>query len=175
MYNKTIKIIKHLLYIIFSNTLYGIIVYYIYAWLVGYSLLYVYIVNLALIIFGLILDEATIKTWNSKKLITDIKKMKGKSREINYRLVRLIFDGFISFKTILYLFYIFILIAAQIIDFYPALISENLMNFIHANNYSILILIALDQLTGQFLKDRKRIKEISEKFEKDFTEEGELF
>ena len=82
-------------------------------------------------------------------------------------------DSFVSFKTVLYMFYIFILIFSQIIDFYPALVGENIGNFISANSYSILLLIALDQVIGQFSKDRERVGKISEKLKKDLVENQE--
>jgi len=171
MFNKIKKITKHLLYAIASNVLYGFAVYYIYVSLVGQSLLYVYVVNLALIVLFLALDEGTLKMWESKKIVMQLKKEKDIKK--SYRYIQLYFDAFVSFKTILYLFYIFVLIAAQIIDFYPAATNENLMNFVYANNYSILLLVAADQLAGQFSKDRGRIKKISAKIKKDLTESQE--
>jgi hypothetical protein len=79
--------------------------------------------------------------------------------------------GFISFKTLIYLLYLFILIASQIIDFNPDLIGENLVNFIQANNYSILFLLAFDTLIGQFSKDKERMKKIAEKLKEDSSED----
>lgn len=169
MRDKLTKIIKHLVYALVSNVLYGFIVYFLYMALVGYSLLYVYLVNLALIILFLALDDVTLKAWESKRVLALIKK--EKDIEKGYRTIQLYFDSFVSFKTILYVFYVFILIVAQMIDFYPALISEGLTNFIFANRYSILILIAFDQLIGQFSKDRGRMKKISEKLKKDLFDD----
>jgi len=165
MLNKIMKLIKHLLYAVTSNVLYGVAVYYIYTALVGKSLVYVYLVNLVLIVLFLVLDEAVLRMWESEKFVMQLKNEKNFRKD--YRYIKLYFDAFVSFKTILYLFYIFILFAAQIINLYPTLINENLVNFVFANNYSILLLIATDQLIGQFLKDKRRIKKISAEIEKD--------
>jgi len=162
------RMVKHLIYAIISNVLYGFAVYYIYVSLIGQSLLFVYLVNLALIVLFLALDEAALKMWDSEMIVERLKKEKDIKK--GYRYIQLYFDAFISFKTVLYLFYIFILIVAQIIDFYPTLLNENLKSFIFANNYSILLLIAADQLVGQFSKDRARIKNISVRIKKDLAE-----
>jgi hypothetical protein len=151
---------------------YGVAVFGIYTALVGQSLLLVYLVNLALIIVFLALDEASLKIWDSKmKVAEKLARLKDeKEIEKNYRLIQLYFDSFVSFKAVLYLFYILILIIARVIEFYPALLSENLTNFVSANDYSILVLIAADQLVGQFSKDKAKIEKISAKFNKDFAE-----
>ncbi|MDR2532898.1 MAG: hypothetical protein LBC82_08685 [Oscillospiraceae bacterium] len=168
MSNKIMKIIKHLLYAVISNLLYGFVVYFVYTLLIGYSLLYVYLVNLVLIFLFFVWDEAMVKLWESKKISILLKK--EKDTEKSSRQFLWFIDAFVSFKTVLYLFYIIILIIAQVIDSYPTLLNENLANFILANNYSILVLIAADQLTGQFSKDRRRVKEISAKIKKEFAE-----
>ena len=158
MLNKIVIIIKHLIYAIISNILYGLAVFFLYKSLVGHSLLYVYIVNIALILIFLALDDTALNVWNSKKFILEIKK--DKDIDKSYRYIQLYFDSFVSFKTILYLFYIFIVIVAQIIEFYPTLINKDLENFIIANRYSILLLIAFDQLILQFSNDKEKIKKI---------------
>ena len=168
MKNRIARFAKHLVYAIISNILYGLAVYYIYVSLIGKSLLYVYLVNLALIILFLAIDKGALKMWESKKIIMALKKEKDMER--SYRYIQLYFDAFVSFKTVLYLFYIIILIAAQIIDFYPTAINENLKNFIFANNYSIILLLAADELVGQFTKDRERIRKISTKIKKELNE-----
>lgn len=120
--------------------------------------------NLGLIILALVADEYAFKIYDaamqSKKAINELKKS---------RLFRFHLDAHISFKAILYLFYISIMIFSQIVDAYPTLVSENLRNFIVANEYSILLLIALDLFSGQFVKDRERVKRLSEEFEDIFA------
>ncbi|MCL2638656.1 MAG: hypothetical protein FWD48_09845 [Oscillospiraceae bacterium] len=168
MSTKLKKFFNHFTYAILSNTIYGFIVYFLYTWLIGFSLLYVYLANLALILLFLALDEGMLRILEPKKLAEMIKE--DKNRERSSRQILWVIDSFVSFKTVLYLFYILVLVAAQIIDSYPALLNENLMNFIHANNYSILVLIAADQLVGQFSKDRKRLNKISAKLKEDLGE-----
>ena len=161
MSNKIIQISNRILYVLFSNIIYGLIMYYVYTWLVGYSPLYAYFGNLALIILGLALDEFTLKMLQSE-MEKDIEKI--------YRYVQWMINNFVSFKKILYLFYVFILIFSQIIDSNPALVGEGLRNFILANSYSILLLIAVDALIGQFSKDRERMNKISAKLKKSLPE-----
>ena len=168
MLNKIKRICKYLLYFLWSNTIYGLIVYYVFTWLSGYSLSWAYLGNLMLIVFGLTIDEQAIKMLHSKKLVTQLKG--EKNIEKNYRLVQSITDSFISFKTTLYLFYVFTLVISQIINFNPELLSEGIRNFINANAYSILFLIALDRLIAQFSNDREKMKEASEKLKKSLTE-----
>jgi hypothetical protein len=159
---------KHLLFIFYSNAIYGLILYFAFTWLAGYSLLFAYLGNLALIVLGLAWDEFNQKWLQSKKAVLLLKK--EKDIEKNYRFVQQLMDSFVSIKTALYLFYIIILIFSQILDFYPALAGGNLGNFILANNYSILFLVAFDMLIGQFSKDRERMKKISAYLKKSLTE-----
>lgn len=139
--------------------------YFAYTWVADYSFLYAYLVNLALIILALASDEYAFKIYysalQSKK---NIKELKFSS------FVRFHLDAYISFKAILYLFYISIMVLSQVVTAYPALVNENLGNFIAANEYSILLLIALDLFNGQFTRDKERTKKLSEEIEKAFTE-----
>ena len=177
MARKFKRIIKYAGYIILSNTIYGTIVFFSFTLLVGYSLLLAYFVNLMLIILGLLIDEHTLKMYKSEKLISQLKELKQakdeKNFNINFRLIEWVTDSFVSFKTTLYLFYVFMLLFTQVINSYPDLVSEKLGNFIHANEYTILILVAVDMLINQFTKDRKKIKKISEEFKKSFKENEE--
>jgi len=171
MSNKIKRIGKHLFYILWSNVLYGLLLYFVFTWLAGYSLLYAYFWNLALIILGLAIDAYLLQMLQSKKIIMQLKE--EKDAEKNYRLIQWIMDSFVSFKTILYLFYVVILIVSQVISINPTLVGENISNFIMANNYSILFLIAFDMLLSQFTKDKERMKEISENLKKSLAEKEE--
>jgi len=134
-------------------------------WLAGYSLLYAYFGNLALIIVAIASDEFAFKIYESamqsKKYLAQLEK----DWFFNFFL-----DSFISFKAILYLFYIFVLVTSQVVGFTSTSLNSNLENFIIANRYSILLLIAADQLFGQFSKDKKRIRKLSVKFRKHLAE-----
>lgn len=126
--------------------------------LAGYSLLYAHFGNLALIVVGLAIDEYMYKMLQSKKLVAQLKQ--EKDMETNYRLIQWIMDNFVSFKSILYLFYIIILVVSKIIDFNPELLGDDIGSFIRANDYSILFLLAFDTLISQFTKDRTRMKKV---------------
>ena len=171
MRSKIRQISRYAIYILWSNAIYGLIVYSVFTWLSPYSLLLAYGGNLALIFLGLALDEYSLKMLQSKKLVVQVKE--EKDSEKNYRLVQQIMDSFVSFKTALYLFYLFILIFSQIINLYPAFANENIRNFIKANDYSVLFLLALDTLTARFTRDRERMKIISETFKKSMSETEE--
>jgi len=159
MPKKLRKILKYVLFALISNVIYGLGMYYVYKWLVGYSILYAYLGTLVLIIIGLIWDELNHKYY--------LWAMQTKEYAIQMEksfLFRLYLDAFISFKTILYLFYIFVLIVSQIIKFNPAIVNESFGNFILSFEYAILFIIAYDMVIGQFSKDRARMKKISAKF-----------
>jgi hypothetical protein len=164
MSNKINRIIKHILYVAFAGILYGLVMYFVHSWLASYSLLYAYLGNLALILLALAADELTFKMFESvmqsEKQLAELK---------NSRFFRFFLDAFISFKAILYLFYISIMIFSQIIVSYPALVNESLGNFIHANEYSILLLMAIDLFSGQFSKDKERVKKLSVTFKEYLT------
>ena len=166
MSKKFIKITRYVLYALISNVIYGLIMYYVYKWLVVYSLLYAYLGTLALIIIGLVWDELNHKLF----LKTMQKKEYAVQLEKDF-IFRLYLDSFISFKTIIYLFYLFVLIVSQIIKFNPELVNENFANYVLSFEYGILFIIAFDMVVGQFLKDRERMKEISAKF-KEFLAEN---
>ena len=165
------KTLKILLYAISSNVLFGSTIFFTYTWLARYSVLYAYAGNLALIIFGLLMDNYMLNSFQSKKLAMQLTQIKSvKDREHNYRLIRGILNNFVSFKTALYTIYILILILAQVIDFHPTLFSEDIRSFIFANNYSILIIIAFDLVLGEFIRDRKRSKDIIKKLDNNLNE-----
>ena len=169
MQSKLKKIGKYIIFLLWSNVFYGLAVYFVFTWLSKYSLLYGYLGNLALITIGLIWDEYTQKMLQSPKIVEQIKEEKNKS--INYRSLHWITDNFISFKTALYLFYLFILLYSQLITFNPSIAGEHLTNFIKANDYSILFLIGIDTLITQFTKDRKKMNEITQNIERTMAED----
>jgi len=162
------RIFNYALYILFADALYGVVLYLVYSWLSGYSLIFAYLANLVLIIFALASDSITFKIYDTAMLSKDNAKEFRKSRFMRFQM-----EAFVSYKTALYLFYILILFFSQIINSYPTLINENLKNFVSANEYSILILIAVDLLARQFLKDRETSKEFKEKVEKYLAENPE--
>jgi len=160
MMNKTKRRVGSILLSLLFYAIYGTILYFFTTWLAGYSLLFAYLGNLALIVLVLVADELTIKSVQSEKFL--IKMEREKDPEKYYQSVQLGLNNNVSFKTDLYVFYIFILIASQVVEFYPTLVGEGLVTFLLTNSYSILLLIAFDMLIGQFTKDRERTKKILE-------------
>ena len=154
------RINKYFIYDIIGMAVYGLILYFGYIWLSGISPVYGYIWNCVLIIIALSFDGFTNKMLHSNETILLFRE------KYNYeKIFRMIVGGFISFKTLLYLFYMFILITSPIIDIKPTLLDKNIINFIQANNYSILFLIAFDTFIGQLSKDREKSKKIIERIE----------
>jgi len=160
--DKIKRIGKHCLYAVITNIIFGIIYYLVFSWLIGYSLLYAYAGSLTLIAVGLMLDRYMINALASNSTIIELKKLSKEDRETNYRLIQWLMDSFVSFKTILFVFYFFILIVSQVMNMDPTLIGENLREFIVANSYGIVLLIAIDMISRQFSKDRKDMKRNSE-------------
>lgn len=168
MPSKLKRIIRYCLYFLLSNALYGIVLYYSVTNLAQVSLLYGYLANLGFIILGLAIDVYILHSYESPKFIEKAKA--EKNRELAYRLISLQLNSFISFKTSLYLFYILVLIVSQVISFNPDFSNTNIENFVRAVDYSVILLLAYDELRGQFSKDKSRISTIFENFKKKWNE-----
>ena len=166
MSKKFARGMKYASFVVLSTFVYGVVMYFVYTWLAGFSLLLGYLGNLALIIIALVWDELNFKSYDkmvqSKEALAALK---------GSRFFRYILDSFISFRAALYLFYVVIMIFSQVLGSYPALASGGFASFISANEYSILLLIGVDLFSGQFVKDRKRAAAVLEKFEKAWNEE----
>ena len=153
---------KQLLISLITIVVYGLVLYLVCTWLAGYSLLYAYLGNLALIIIVLTLDELTLKMFQSEKRVEQV--MSTDDAEKTYHQVQLGLENFVTFKTELYLFYVLVLIFSQIIDLAPLAVGEDLGTFFHINGYSILLLLAIDMFIGQFSKDKDRLNRILDRF-----------
>jgi len=68
------------------------------------------------------------------------------------RIVRAYFNS-VSFKTAIYLFYIFVLVCSAIERVEPGFFSEHFSLYLLSVEYGILVLIALDTFLSQFFKD----------------------
>ena len=150
---------KYVGYVLFGGVLWGLAMYFIHTWIAGHSLLIAYLVNLVLIVMALISDELTFKV-----IETSLKSEEYHETLKKSGFIRFFLDAFISFKAILYLFYIVIMVFSQVIGYYPSLVPESLVDFIAANEYSILILIAVDLFSGQLQKDKQRRTGLFERF-----------
>jgi hypothetical protein len=115
--------------------------------------------NLALMIAYLILDEWVLRLLSSDYVVREILKDRT-TIEKSFRSIMWLLESFLSFKTMLYVFYISILVISQVIEFYPGLIGKGLEDFILISRYNIVLLIAFDKLTGHFAQDRKRTAEM---------------
>ena len=91
-------------------------------------------------------------------------KLNEKEQKQSKQFISWVLDSFVSFKTVLFVFYFFILIISQIINIASSFAGETLKSFILANNSGIVLLIAFDRIGNQFTKDRKDMEEKSEKF-----------
>ncbi|MCL2109345.1 MAG: hypothetical protein FWH20_08390 [Oscillospiraceae bacterium] len=144
-----------------SGTLfYGLILYFGFTWLSGFSLLLAYLWNLVLIGFTVLISNYTKKLLQSDEYVAAIKEKYGAVRAS-----RILTGGFVSFKTLILLFYLLIVIMSQIIEFYPHLINTNLAEFILSNQYNIVFLLAIESLIRQFSRDKEMTKQILAKLE----------
>jgi predicted membrane protein len=147
---------------------YGLIIYNAYHWLAKFSLLYAYLGNLLLIIAGLAMDVNIHRLLRSKSFAERVKN--DKDKEMNYRFIKWFINSFVSLKTVLYVLYVFVLILSQISNLYPEFLNEDIRSFIHANDYSIMLLLAFDTIFQQFTKDRAGMRDVEEEFEKNMKE-----
>lgn len=150
---------KYFLYDILGMTAYSLVLYFGFTWLAGFSLLFASLWSFALIVIAVAFDE-----YSSRIMQSDETMRLMKEKYSAERVKRIIAGGFLSFKSLIYLFYVFLLIAAQVIEFFPASAGQNIAEFIRANDYSIVFLLAVDTFMGQLAKDKERTKKLSEKF-----------
>lgn len=174
MQQKIRKIGGYAFYIIISNTLYGMILFFTVTFLLQYSELYAYIANLTFIILGLLLDRFLVyKSYQPKKLAEKIKSLKKvEDRNLNDHIVRWHLTYFVSFKTSLFFFYIFILLFSQLIKFNPELVSLQMGGFINSIDYSVIILLAFKDFSEEFANDRNRMKPILDEYEHQMSKES---
>jgi prepilin signal peptidase PulO-like enzyme (type II secretory pathway) len=165
MFKKMLKRSRFILMELLGAAFYGVVLYFLFTWLAGYSLLYAYFGSLVLMILLIATEEYAIKLMESDDTLKKMSEQATqKGREDFYRSQAEGFAYNLSIKTMLYLFYVFILIFSKIVEYNPALVSESIGAFILENNFSILMLIALDRLVGQAAKDRERMKRLAAKY-----------
>jgi hypothetical protein len=169
MRDRLVQLAKYVLYISLSNVLFALVVIVTYTVLSRISLFLSAVGNIALIIIWLLLDRRTHKLLDPQLIIDQIKH--EKDAEGAFRSYRLFYlDSFVSFKASLYLFYIFILLFSLVLDYYPGLVGAHLSSFLNANRYSIVLLVAFDELIRQFSKDRTTMKAITAEAERYWDE-----
>ena len=157
MSSKLKQIALYILISLISVIGYGYITFFlIYRDLAGGSMLYSYLWNIGFIIAFLLIDALIYMKMQSKEFAITKK---------NYFFARWTFiESSISFKTTIYLFYIFILIGSRVAVLDPTLVSAEFRNFMLSIEYGLVLVIAFDKLIESFLKDHKRMQKISAKF-----------
>jgi len=69
-----------------------------------------------------------------------------------------------SWKTSLYLFYIFALVSSHILRLNPYInVSESIRNYFTTVGYGLIVLIAIDKFLNNFIEENKRIRDYYEK------------
>ena len=103
--------------------------------------------NFAMIIVFIIEDKISDYFTNKRK--TD---EQSKNQNIVKKILIAYFNS-VSFKTALYLFYIFILVCSAIDSVAPGFFNDDFSLYLLTVEYGILVLIAADTFLGQFFKD----------------------
>ncbi len=168
MSHKMKRIGRYFVYAVLTNAIYGCILYFLVVWLARHSLLYAYIGNLVMVALGLAGDIFVLKALTSKKYVAVLKKEKTGEKE--YQAFQWLFNNYVSFKAMLYLFYAFLLIASQIINFSNIAVGRDLENFMRTTDYSILIIIAIDEFIERFSQGRKNAETALETLRKNWTD-----
>ena len=104
-------------------------------------------INFALIILFLIEDRIGDYFAARQKA-----KEQGKKQNIFRRILKAYLNS-VSFKTSLYLFYIYILVCSAIDRVEPGFFSEDFSLYLLTVEYGILVLVATDTFLNHFLKD----------------------
>ena len=116
MFKKLLKRSRFILLELLGAAVYGVVLYFLFTWLAGYSLLYAYFGSLVLMILLIAAEEYSIRIMESDDTLKKMSEQAAqKGREDFYRSQA---EGFVyntSVKTILYLFYVFILIFSKIV------------------------------------------------------------
>ena len=159
MARKTVPVLAYIIYSLLFACVYGLFAFFvIYRILAGGEMLHAYLWNIIFIILGLVLDKVVNNVLLSKELIITKR---------NYFFVMLThFLSFISFKTILYFFYTFVLIVSRISILTPDLVSHDFRNFVLSIEYCLILVVVADKFIEHLKNDDQRIKRISAKFER---------
>jgi len=137
---------------------FGFVTYRLTTAIAGNSVALSYLLNIGYIFMLLVIDTILYKKMESKELVI--------TKE-NYKKYRYAYiDSYVSSKTTVYLFYIFVLIAGQLHYFNPVLLSGEFGDYLESIKYCLVIVMALDKLIEHILKDVKRINKLSVKFKK---------
>ena len=163
MLKKISTIAVYTVFALVSAVVYGLFAFYIiYRDLAGGSMLHTYLWNVVLIIVILLIDKLILARMQSKEFIVTKK---------NYIFALWMhIENYVSFRTTIYLFYIFILVASRVSTIDPGLVSEDFRSFVLSIEYGLILVIAFDKLIEHLYKDIKRVKIVSDKFKKYLSE-----
>jgi len=152
--NSVISNFLYALYAIVMATIYGLFTYFgIFARGSEGFALRTYIWNLVLITMVLFVDKIYLS-----RLRASTKKrnaLNKKSKVLH----------FVSFKASLYLFYMFALSASRLLlllDTGELVTTDSFWNYLLSIEYGLILLVAADKFIGQFVKDKKQMKELAE-------------
>ena len=120
-----------------------------------------YLANLSTILFLLLFDKLIMSRFVMDKIIVLRKLL---SRNLFTKIVRACLlpkVGIMSFKSGLYLFYIFVLLLAKAIQSGIAInVSDSFYQYIVTMEYSLVMVVAIDMFIKQIITDHERIKEM---------------
>jgi predicted membrane protein len=128
--------------------------------------------NLLYIFAFIAADEYMVRRyWRAEALHARLKRKKNiRYRKISFHYETWSMKHYVSFRTFLFIFYVLVLIAAQVSKFYPALIEESIASFLGVVEYSVIILLAFKDIGEEFPRDRSRARKRLEEFEHYLTE-----
>ena len=140
------KVIKFMWAALFAYGYFGMTVF-IFNNVAARSMITATVINSALIIVFLIEDKVGDYFMDKQKT-----KDPNVKQNIIMRGLKSYFNS-VSFKTALYLFYIFILICSAIDNVDPDFFNQDFSLYLLTVEYGILVLIAVDTFLSQFFKD----------------------
>ena len=158
MKEKLIRIVGYGAGAIITTVTFGFATYQLTIAVAGNSVAILYLLNIGYIFLLLVIDAILHRKLESKDLAITNENYK------KYRYAYI--DSYVSSKTTVYLFYIFVLIAGQLHYFNPALLSGEFGYYLESIKYCLVIVMAIDKLIEHIFKDIKRITKLSEKFSK---------
>jgi len=130
----------------FGNYYISVIIYFATA---SHGLLYPTVLNFAVIVFWLVFEIVEIRFGNRLKA----KYENNEKKPGIFVRILIAYFGDISFKTSLYLFYVYILVCVAIAAVQPGYFSEGFEQYLISVEYGILVLVAADNFFNHFLKD----------------------
>ena len=135
---------------------FGILTYWLTTEIAGDSIVFAYLLNVAYIFICLLVDSIIYAKMESKTFL--LTKNNYKRYKYAY------FDSYISSKTMIYTYYIFVLVAGQLHYFDASILSGEFGDYLESIKYCLVIVMAFDKLIDHVFKDIKRINRISAKF-----------